>query len=343
MARTKARSSSARKALQLVEAIQGRFVAELEKLGRNRGVPQAFEPLDWLRDGGIHGGGRRFESGGTQIFGRASVNVSQVHYDDDPGKKLGSATALSTIIHPENPHAPSVHIHISWTELRNGKGYWRMMADLNPSIEDPAATRAFAAGLRQAAPEQYDHAQQQGDLYFFIPALGRPRGVTHFYLENYSTGDPPADAALARGVGEAAIDRYVELLSDALDREASDAERSAQLSYHTLYFFQVLTLDRGTSAGLLVHDQNDIGILGSLPAHVDRELLAAWEPRVDSPQDELLRRIVEVLPDSSPAPVTIEAKKEFAAIIREHYRKYPQALKLQAAADIVPPTVDNHN
>ncbi|MAB79009.1 MAG: coproporphyrinogen III oxidase [Planctomycetes bacterium] len=343
MARTKARSSPARKALKLVETLQGRFVAKLEELGRNRGAPQAFEPVDWLRDDGRHGGGRRFEIDGTQIFGRASVNVSQVHYDDDPGKKLGSATALSAIIHPENPHASSVHIHISWTEMRNGEGYWRMMADLNPSIEDPAATKAFAARLRHAAPEQYDYAQQQGDRYFFIPALARPRGVTHFYLESYSTEDPMADARLARSVGEAAIDAYVGLLNDALDRAASDAERSAQLSYHTLYLFQVLTLDRGTSAGLLVHDQNDIGILGSLPAHVDRELLAAWEPRMDPPQDELLRRIVEILPDSSPSPVTIEAKEGFAAAIRVHYRKHPQALKLQAAADIVPPTVDNHN
>ena len=33
-----------------------------------------------------------------------------------------------------NPYAPSIHMHISWTELKSGKGTWRIMADLNPSI-----------------------------------------------------------------------------------------------------------------------------------------------------------------------------------------------------------------
>jgi len=33
------------------------------------------------------------------------------------------------------------------------------------------------------------------------------------------------------------------------------------------------TADRGTTSGLLVHDENDVGILGSLPSHVDKKLL----------------------------------------------------------------------
>ncbi len=60
--------------------------------------------------------------------------LSQVHYDDDSEKNLKSATAISTIIHPNNPHVPSVHIHISLTQLRNTPSSWRIMADLNPGI-----------------------------------------------------------------------------------------------------------------------------------------------------------------------------------------------------------------
>ena len=44
--------------------------------------------------------------------------------------------------------------------------------------------------------------------------------------------------------------------------------RKKQLAYHTRYFYQVLLLDRGTTAGLLVHDDNDVGTLGSLPGQV---------------------------------------------------------------------------
>jgi len=278
------------------------------------------------------------------VFDRASLNVSAVHYDDEPTRRLASATALSCIVHPRNPHAPSAHIHISWTELRDGSGYWRMMADLNPSTPNDAHTERFTAALRAAAPRVFEEAQAEGDRYFEIPALGRKRGVSHFYLEGYGTDDFGEDAALARRVGESATAEYCELVREAIAAHPapSEADRQRQLAYHTLYLFQVLTLDRGTTSGLLVHDQNDVGILGSLPSHVDRRLLASWEPRMQAPQDALLREILHVLPDTSPCPVEDETRKVLAQVVREHYRAHPEALALQAAGSVIPPTVSNH-
>lgn len=307
------------------------------------GSPERFAAVTWLRDGGRHGGGTRFEIGDTAVFDRGSINVSQVHYDDDPHKRLASASALSAIIHPSNPHAPSVHVHFSFTELRDGTGYWRLMADLNPAIAHAVDTERFVASVRAAAPQQYEHAAAQGDRYFEIPALGRRRGVTHFYLEGYHT-EFEADAALTRRVGETAIDAYCGILADALRERTTitASDRAAQLAYHTLYLFQVLTLDRGTTSGLLVHDQNDAGILGSLPSHVDRARLAAWEGRMTPPQDALLRAIVAVLPDQAPSPIGLETKRALAEALRRHYREHPEALAMQAAAEVVPPTVANH-
>lgn len=344
MTRTKPQSSHAAEALSLVEGLQNRFVRKLETMSENLGSPVAFERVEWLRDEGRHGGGVRYEVGDTPVFDRGSVNVSQVHYDDEPQRRLGSATALSTIIHPRRPQAPSVHMHFSWTEMRHGTGYWRMMADLNPSIPHQEDKDAFVQVLRESAPEEYDEASAQGDRYFYIPALERHRGVTHFYLEGYSTGNFEHDLTLARRVGEAAIDKYVELLGQAHARRDSvdDAERKQQLDYHTLYLFQVLTLDRGTTSGLLVHDQNDIGILGSLPSHVDRALLASWADRVGVPQDVLVRGLVDALPDQKPSPVTLEAKARMARVVRQHYQAHPEALEMQASGNSIPPTVENH-
>ena len=135
----KAQSLSATDALELVSMLQARFVGGLECVSSAFGQEMSFEKTEWLRDGGQHGGGNRYSLPESAMFNRASVNVSQVHYDDMPEKKLGSATAISTIIHPQNPHAPSVHIHISWTEMKGQgdaalSGYWRIMADLNPSV-----------------------------------------------------------------------------------------------------------------------------------------------------------------------------------------------------------------
>jgi coproporphyrinogen III oxidase len=339
MTRTPASSRKAVRALALAESLQARFVQALEKLGG-----QTFQSLEWLRDAGRHGGGQRFGIGDTDLLGRASVNVSQVHYDDDPGRKFGSASAISTIVHPARPQAPSVHIHISWTEMKAGNGYWRIMADLNPSLPNPGSKERFIEALRQAASEEFEDAAGQGDRYFFIPALGRHRGVAHFYLENFNTGDFEADLILARRVAKAAIDTYVQLLEDSTTEVFQPLENglAAQLAYHTLYFFQVLTLDRGTTTGLLVHDQNDCGILGSLPPRIDKNLLASWRSRMPEPQDRLLDQLLAALPNTGTCTIDEEVKQKLAAAVRAHYRQFPQALDLQASGSSTPPTVENH-
>jgi len=342
--RTYAQSNQASRALDLVSNLQQRFVSSLEAMSQELNSAQTFEPVEWVRDEGRHGGGIRYETADGAIIGRGSVNVSQVHYDDNPDKKLGSATAISTIIHPNNPLSPSVHIHISWTEMKNGQGYWRIMADLNPAIENKTATTLFLEALKKAAPNQYEEAIKQGDTYFYIPVLNRHRGVAHFYLEEYNTNSTEADFILAKTVGEAAIDSYVAILKDSLVNSHSDNEndKAKQLAYHTLYFFQVLTLDRGTTTGLLVHNQNDVGIMGSLPALVNRDLLQSWVALMPSPQELLLQSLIDVLPSPSPSLVNEQVKQRLAKVVRKHYQNYPEAINMQAAGNTIPPTVSNH-
>ncbi len=354
-----ARSPAAARAYQLVLDLQRRMVAAQEAVARGRGDEARFAEVTWQRDDGRHGGGNRWSIADTTTFDRASVNVSQVHYDDEPGKRLGSATALSTIIHPRHPHAPSVHLHVSWTELRDGHGTWRIMADLNPALLDrpwlaveaplggafvAAARDRFAAAVRAAAGATWADGARQGDRYFDIPALGRARGVCHFYLEQYASTDAEADAALAHAVAAAAIDTHAGLVADALRTHgpASADEDAAQRAYHTLYFFQVLTLDRGTTSGLLIHDQNDVGILGSLPSRVDRRLLAAWRARVPAPVDQLVDVLLAALPVGEVVVVDEPSKQRLAHAVRTFYQAHPAALDLQARADVVPPTVANH-
>jgi len=343
MRRIPARSALAAEAVVMVTRLQDRFVEGLERLSVRLGSPERFEAKGWLRANGRHGGGVRYATGDGPMIGRGSVNVSQVHYDDAPDRRLGSATAISTIIHPRHPRAPSVHIHLSWTEQKTGDGYWRMMADLNPAIENRTATRRFLGALHEAAPAQFDAAIAQGGRYFFIPALGRHRGVAHFYLEHYHGGDFTTDLALARAVGEGAIDTYLAIVEAALagPPPPSEAERAAQLAYHTLYLFQVLTLDRGTTTGLLVHDQNDLGILGSLPARVDRRRLESWLARLAPPQDGLLRALIDGLPHDAGA-IDDVVKGRLAGVVRDHYRAHPEAIAMQASGDTIPPTVQNH-
>lgn len=344
MTRIHAQSPGAHTASTIILELQSHFVHSLNELTRTLGSNKPFVAVEWFRDEGAHGGGVRYESADEQLFNRGSVNYSQVHYDDDPTKKLSSATAISTIIHPANPLAPSMHMHISWTEMRDGSGYWRLMADLNPSNPNPQETQSFEKMLREASQTYYDEGSAQGNRYFYIPALGRHRGVSHFYLENFKSGDEVADTSFASSFGTKVIDTYITILGDTLQKhqEVDDAARKKQLEYHTLYLLQVLTLDRGTTSGLLIHNQNDIGIMGSLPSHVDKALLQTWVGKLNGVQNDLLQEIVDMLGEGDVVLVDEKMKSALANVVRHHYQLHPDAIALQASGETIPSTVNNH-
>ena len=350
-------SQRAREVLTRLTALQGRFREGLDALSARFGDGERLTRADWLRDGGAHGGGWRY--GGQErapfdggLLNRASLNISCVHYDDQPSKALSSATALSCIIHPAHPEAPSLHTHISWTELRGGEGGgWRLMADLNPSLPREEDRARFVEELDERlsalAPQWRAYARAQGDKYFEIPSLGRRRGVAHFYLEQWRSGDEEEDARVAVGFGERVISTYLSILAGALERagsprEATEEQRAAQLSYHSAYFLQVLLLDRGTSSGLLVHDQNDRGVLGSLPQRVSTTLLREWVALQPPLQGELLTLLLAALPDAPVVTLTDDLRATLARECRSFYRAHPAALDLQARGDVLPPTVAHH-
>lgn len=331
-------SQGAQKTLAAVEKLQDDFAHGLARVFHS----PPFIHRQWLRAGGKWGGGHQKIAPENSAFNRASINVSQVHYAGE--KRLSSATALSTIVHPHSPLAPSLHLHVSWTELKDGASYWRIMADLNPAIVNADDRERFLSALRQASGEHFATGSQQGDKYFYIPALKRHRGVAHFYLEAYNTGVFEQDYEFARGFARQLIDCYLAILEDHANQgvTAGPEQFRKQLEYHTLYFFQVLTLDRGTTAGLMVHDENDLGILGSLPRYVDTELLASWQTKLSGDQKALLSEICAQLVVDKKVLVDDTAKKKLCTAIRTFYRAHPEAMSHLARGDLLPETGLNH-
>ena len=336
------KSDDAIKAYEFVKNLQKRFVDKLNNLSFLFGENKKFEEVIWLRENGLFGGGNRFEAKDEFLFNSASVNVSQVQYENDSSKTLQSATAISTIIHPKNPNVPSIHIHISLTILKDGNSYYRLMADLNPSIKNKRDKEIFDEELKKITKENYKEGTEQGNKYFFIPALNKHRGVSHFYLENYKTANKEKDLKFAKEFGQAVIDSYINIITNAFEtrKTFSVHDIKEQLDYHTLYLFQVLTLDRGTTSGLLVHNQNDVGIMGSLPKFVNKKLLQKWLDNLETPQNELLLNIINSIEDNGIINTLI--KEKLAQVVRDHYKKYPQSLKYQASGNTIPNTVNNH-
>ncbi len=319
--RSNVTNEKAQEVLSLLTKVQTYFKTKLLNVSDSINSNTTFKEVEWLRDEGLHGGGMRFEALPNGIFNRASINVSQIHYENDNTKHYDSATALSTIIHPSLPFAPSIHIHISWTTHKDGQSYWRIMADLNPSIIDKDDKEYFDQTLKVAAKENYLSGRKLGNTYFDIPALQKRRGVSHFYLEGFNPTSADGSEFANQFVTKV-IDTYVHILQSHLvsKKETTEKEHQLQLDYHTLYFYQVLTLDKGTTAGLLVHNQNDVGTLGSLPSHLNRDLLASWQAKTPAPLDQLVGKLLDVLPTTSVCTITPEVKAALAQAIRTFYQ-----------------------
>lgn len=216
------------------------------------------------------------------------------------------------------------------------------MADLNPSIVYEEDKSKFFDAFKKLSGSTYEEGIAQGDKYFNIPALNRHRGVAHFYLENYKTDNEQNDYEFANSFGEGIIDTYIEIIDNAIQtrKEFSVHDIKAQLDYHTLYLFQVLTLDRGTTSGLMIHNQNDVGIMGSLPSFINKKLLESWKENVQEPQELLVQALVDVIEEDG--VIDIQTKAKLALAVRTHYKKYPEALGLQASGNSIPSTVSNH-
>ena len=331
MTYTRSKSKQAENAIVQLKSLQDKLVNALTLLNGKR---NKFKAIDWLRDEGIHGGGTRYVPENESVFNRASVNFSHVQYDDIPKKKrLASATALSAIIHPENPYCPSIHMHFSWTEMRGGKGYWRMMADLNPSISNAENVIEFDKAVQDNTGDYYQTGKDQGDNYFFIPALNTYRGKYHFYLEDFNSGNFNEDQKMVDKLASQIIETYQSILNSTMigHPSYSQEDKQIQIDYHTLYLYQVLTLDKGTVAGILVHNQNDLGILGSLPARINVILLRSWIDKTPAPFNELVEDIVNVLNVSDHAKIEDKEKTALAIVIRKFYSKHNETLKLKLA------------
>ena len=333
--------------MNIATKMQRVFVNKLRNLEDKEDSQQDFQPHSWLRDNGLHGGGTRFQSSPTSsAFKQATVNVSSVHFHDLVNYPINSATALSVIVHPKHPLAPSLHFHISYMEPRTGPGYWRMIADLNPAalegnrhlLEDARPNSLVLedslAKTQYLSSSLYKDALEFGDKYFYIPSLRRHRGVYHMFICKLHDDEIKFDDSchLAEDLALRAISTYVDLVQRSLHDFPSESvtieQKEIQLAYHTLYLYQVLTLDRGTTHGLMAHNQNDVGTMGSLPPAIDRELLAAWMSRTPSPQDELLQLILDVIPNDG--VIDDHVRKKLAEIVRTHYRTKKEAREMQA-------------
>jgi coproporphyrinogen III oxidase len=258
------------------------------------------------QDAGGGGWTRVLQDG--RVFEKAGVNVSAVTGELSPdavaamggGKSLPKdfprtffATGLSLVIHPKNPHAPTMHANVRYFERGDGSlpGSWWFGggADLTPSYLYDEDARHFHA-VYQAACDATDkgfYAAHKAwcDDYFLIKHRGERRGVGGIFFDDLH--DRPAEELLAyiEAVAFGVVPSYVPLVERRKDLPFTEEEKRWQQLRRGRYVEFNLVYDRGTIFGLKTGGRVE-SILMSLP------LTARWEadhaPSPGSREAELL-------------------------------------------------------
>lgn len=253
----------------LADAPAGRF-----EVGNTRRAPG---------DGSDGGGGLMSVMRGGRVFEKVGVNISEVYgvlgeraqvamaaRKGLPGMKDDPrfwASGISLVAHMQNPHVPAVHMNtrMFWTP----HAWWfGGGSDLNPCIEYPDDTAHFhsvqKAHLDPHGAGHYPKLKDWADRYFFIPHRNRARGVGGIFMDDYCTGDWPADFALTQDIGRAFLPAFVPLVEKRRGTAWSETDKDTQLVHRGLYAEYNLVYDRGTRFGLETgHDVN--AVLMSLP------------------------------------------------------------------------------
>lgn len=273
-------------------ALRDRICASFEALEDQLiGGPQGhlpagrFERKETKRsspDGSDAGGGVMSVMRG-RVFEKVGVNISTVYgilppmaqraltaRKDIPGLAADPrfwATGISLVAHLHSPRVPAVHMNtrMFWTPVASWFGGG---ADLNPMVENPADTAFFHQQLRAACeahdPSYYPRFKAWADEYFMIKHWNEPRGVGGIFYDDLDSGNPEADFAFTRAVGEAFLAAYPPLVAQHMHEPWTEAEREHQLFRRGRYVEFNLVYDRGTQFGLAT-GHNPEAVLMSLP------------------------------------------------------------------------------
>ncbi|HEY1327300.1 MAG TPA: oxygen-dependent coproporphyrinogen oxidase [Casimicrobiaceae bacterium] len=292
---------NARQVRDYLLGLQARIVAGLEVIDGG-----AFGRDDWQRaEGG--GGISRFIEGST-VLERGGVLFSHVRGERLPASATAQRPALagrrwqamgvSLVLHPRNPHAPTVHLNVRFfvagEETEPAPAWWFGGGmDLTPYYGYEEDARAFHAACRDAlAPfgaELYPQMKRACDDYFYVRHRQEARGVGGIFFDDLNAGGFERCFAIARAVGDALLPAYASILSRRKDTPYGERERDFQAYRRGRYVEFNLVWDRGTLFGLQSAGRTE-AILLSLPPLVKWRY--DWRPEAGSREAELTERFL---------------------------------------------------
>ena len=283
-----------------IHQLQDSICAGLEGIdGKSKFVEDKWERAE----GG--GGKTRVISNGN-VFEKGGVNTSVV-YGSLPaamqqafgvGESNFFAAGLSLVIHPLNPHVPTVHANWRYFELYDNEGnkidsWFGGGSDLTPYYLDEADGKHFHSVLKDAmqpfGEELYPKYKQHCDEYFTNKHRNNEArgigGVFYDYLRPEDEADAERLVSFQKANGDAFLDAYLPIVERTKDKSYTEREVEWQEMRRGRYVEFNLVHDRGTLFGLKTNGRTE-SILMSLPPRARWEY--NYQPESGTPEAQLM-------------------------------------------------------
>jgi coproporphyrinogen III oxidase len=286
-----------------LQGLQQRIVAGLESVDGG-----SFATDAWERAEGGGGISRVIED--SHVFERAGVLFSHVTGNHLPPTASATrpgmagrsfeAMGVSLVLHPRNPHVPTVHLNVrcfiaapragAAPDSPDGMPVWWFGGgmDLTPYYGVDEDVVHFHATCKSAlapfGPDYHPRFKKACDQYFFLKHRGEARGIGGIFFDDFSEIGFEKSFALTRSVGDAFLDAYLPIVRRNVDRQYSERERDFQAYRRGRYVEFNLVFDRGTLFGLQSGGRTE-SILVSMPPIVKWRY--NWQPEAGSPEARL--------------------------------------------------------
>ncbi|XP_070687978.1 oxygen-dependent coproporphyrinogen-III oxidase, mitochondrial [Pempheris klunzingeri] len=253
-----------------------------------------FKVDRWQRKEG--GGGISCVMQDGKVFEKAGVNVSVVfgHLTEEAAKQMRSrgkvlkgkdgklpfcAMGVSSVIHPKNPHIPTVHFNYRYFEIEEegGSKQWWFGGgtDLTPIYINEEDAFLFHNTLKEACdkhhPQYYPDFKKWCDRYFYIRHRGETRGIGGIFFDDLDTPSQEEAFSFVKSCARTVVPCYLPIVYKRLNASFTDEEKDWQQVRRGRYVEFNLVYDRGVKFGLATPGSRIESILMSLP------LTARWE------------------------------------------------------------------
>jgi len=280
--------------------LQERIVGDLEAVD---GAP--FRRDEWTRAEGGGGVSRLLEDGA--VLERAGVLFSHVRGERLPPSATAQRPALagraweamgvSLVLHPRNPHAPTVHLNVRcFVAAASGDDatpvwWFGGGMDLTPTYGYDDDARHFHRTCRDALEpfggDLYPRWKRACDEYFYLKHRGEPRGIGGIFYDDVSEGGFDRCFRIMRAVGGAFLVAYRPILERRKDTPYGERERDFQAYRRSRYVEFNLVWDRGTLFGLQSGGRTEAILLSMPPLARWRY---DWHPAAGTPEAALTER-----------------------------------------------------